>query len=102
MRRLRVLALGLVLILTGCEESAAPVVEPGGLALVGGQLIDGTGSAPVVDSVIVIRDGRIESAGSRDTTAVPAGAEVIDVTGKTIIPGLVNLHVHYRGGPEDI
>ena len=102
MRRLCVVAVGLALALTGCGESTAPVVEPGGLALVGGQLIDGTGSAPVADSVIVIRDGRIESAGSRDTTAVPAGAEVIDVTGKTIIPDLVNLHVHYRGGPEDI
>ena len=102
MRRLRALALGLGLILTGCGESGAPVVEPGGLALVGGKLIDGTGSEPVADSVVVIRDGRIEGAGSRDATAVPAGAEVIDVTGKTIIPGLVNLHVHYRGGPEDI
>ena len=102
MRRLRVLALGLALAVTGCAESEAPVVEPGRLALVGGQLIDGTGSAPVADSVVVIRDGRIENAGSRDATAVPAGAEVIDVTGKTIIPGLVNLHVHYRGGPEDI
>ena len=102
MRRLCVVAIGLAVALTGCGERAAPVVEPGGLALVGGQLIDGTGSAPVADSVIVIRDGRIESAGPRDTTAVPAGAEVIDVIGKTIIPGLVNLHVHYRGGPEDI
>ena len=102
MRRLRVAAFGLALVLTGCGESAAPVVEPGGLALVGGQLIDGTGSAPVADSIVVIRDGRIASAGSRDATAVPAGAEVIDVTGKTLIPGLVNLHVHYRGGSEDI
>ena len=102
MRRLCVVAIGLAVALTGCGERAAPVVEPGGLALVGGQLIDGTGSPPVADSVIVIRDGRIESAGPRDTTAVPAGAEVIDVIGKTIIPGLVNLHVHYRGGPEDI
>ena len=102
MRRLHVLALGLALILAGCGEGSAPVVEPGGLVLVGGQLIDGTGSAPVADSVVVIRDGRIESAGGRDATAVPAGAEVIDVTGKTIIPGLVNLHVHYRGAPEDI
>ena len=102
MRRLRVLALGLALVPTGCGETGAPVVEPGGLALVGGKLIDGTGSAPVADAVVVIRDGRIASAGSRETTAVPAGAEVIDVTGKTIIPGLVNLHVHYRGGPEDI
>ena len=102
MRPCRVFALGLVLILSGCGESAAPVVQHGGLALVGGQLIDGTGSAPVTDSVVVIRNGRLESAGTRDATAVPAGAEVIDVTGKTIIPGLVNLHVHYRGGPEDI
>jgi len=102
MKQLCVLALGLILILTGCGEITAPIAEPGGLALVGGQLIDGTGSAPVADSVVVIRDGRIEGAGPRDATAIPAGAEVIDVTGKTIIPGLVNLHVHYRGGPEDI
>ena len=102
MRRWRVFVLGLVLILPGCKESAAPVVQHDGLVLVGGKLIDGTGSAPVTDSVVVIRDGRIETTGTRDATAVPADAEVIDVTGKTIIPGLVNLHVHYRGGPEDI
>ena len=102
MRRWRVFALGLVLILPGCKESAAPVVQHGELALVGGKLIDGTGSTPVTDSVVVIRDGRIETTGTRDATAVPADAEVIDVTGKTIIPGLVNLHVHYRGGPADI
>ena len=102
MRRLHVAALGMAFALTGCGESAAPVVETGGVALVGGQLIDGTGSAPVADSVVVIRDGRIESAGTREAIAVPTGAEVIDVTGKTIIPGLVNLHVHYRDGAEEI
>ena len=102
MRRLRVLGAGLALILTGCGENAVLEVEPGGLALVGGQLIDGTGAPPVADSVVVIRDGRIESAGPRGTTPVPAGAETLDVTGKTIIPGLVNLHVHYREGPEEI
>ena len=102
MRRLRLSVLGLVLVFAGCGEGGAPVIEPGGLALVGARLIDGTGSAPIEDSVVVIRDGRIENAGARDATAVPAGAEVIDVTGKTIIPGLVNLHVHYRDGPEEI
>ncbi len=102
MKRLSVLALGIGVVAMGCVEAQAPVEEPGGIALVGGQLIDGTGSDPVADSVVVIRDGRIVSAGTREATPVPTGAEVIDATGKTIIPGLVNLHVHYRGGPEAI
>ena len=102
MKQLQVFTLCLVLMLTGCEGSPPPVVESGSLALIGGQLIDGTGSAPIADSIVVIQDGRIESAGSRATTPVPSGAEVIDLTDKTIIPGLVNLHVHYRGDPENI
>ena len=109
MRRFRLLGAGLLaLVLTGCGEGAVPGEqpvpdgEPGGLVLVGGQLIDGTGAPPVADSVVVIRDGRIVSAGSRDTAPEPDGAETLDVTGKTIIPGLVNLHVHYRDGPEEI
>ena len=106
MKRLHLLAAGLALILAGCggaapDENATPE-EAGGLALVGAQLIDATGAPPVADSVVVVRDGRIVSAGPRDTTPVPAGAETLDVTGKTIMPGLVNLHVHYREGPEEI
>ena len=108
MRRLGLLGAGLALMLVGCGDSSAPgggavpEAEPGGLALVGGQLIDGTGAPPVADSVVVIRDGRIESAGPRDTTAIPDGAETLDMTGKSIMPGLVNLHVHYREGPAEI
>jgi imidazolonepropionase-like amidohydrolase len=106
MKRLHLPAAGLALILAGCggaapEDGAAPA-EAGALALVGAQLIDATGAPPVADSVVVVRDGRIVSAGPRDTTPVPAGAETLDVTGKTIMPGLVNLHVHYREGPEEI
>ena len=101
MKRLHLPAAGLALILTGCGEAPAPEGE-GALALVGAQLIDATGAPPVADSVVVVRDGRIESAGPRDATPVPEGAETLDVTGKTIIPGLVNLHVHYREGPEEL
>ena len=106
MKRLQLPAAGLALVLAGCGEGAAPGESPaesvGGLALVGARLIDATGAPPVADSVVVVRDGRIADAGPRATTPVPAGAEVVDVSGKTIIPGLVNLHVHYRGGPEEI
>ncbi len=103
MKRLHLPAAGLALILAGCGQPAAPEAEaPGALALVGAQLIDATGAPPVADSVVVVRDGRIVSAGPRDTTPVPDGAETLDLTGKTIIPGLVNLHVHYREGPEEI
>ena len=105
MKRLQLLAAGLALILTGCGGPAAPGESPdgaGALALVGAQLIDATGAPPVADAVVVVRDGRIVSAGPRDTTPVPDGAETLDLTGKTIVPGLVNLHVHYREGPEEI
>ncbi len=106
MKRLHLTAAGLALILTGCggaapDETAAPD-GAGALALVGAQLIDATGAPPVADSVVVVRDGRIESAGPRDATPVPEGAETLDVSGQTIIPGLVNLHVHYREGPEEM
>ena len=101
MKRLHLLAAGLALTLTGCGE-APPPEGAGAVALVGAQLIDATGAPPVADSVVVVRDGRIESAGARDTTPVPEGAETVDLSGKTIIPGLVNLHVHYREGPEEL
>ena len=106
MKRLHLTAAGLALILTGCggaapDETAAPD-GAGALALVGAQLIDATGAPPVADSVVVVRDGRIVSAGPRDATPVPEGAETLDVSGKTIMPGLVNLHVHYREGPEEM
>ena len=106
MKRLHLPAVGLAVILAACG-GAAPDQDPapegaGALALVGAQLIDATGAPPVADSVVVVRDGRIESAGPRDSTAVPDGAETLDLTGKTIMPGLVNLHVHYREGPAEM
>ena len=83
--------------LATCGETPSPPAEPGGLAIVGAQLIDGAGGDPLADSVVVIRDGRIVAAGPRETTETPAGAEVVDAGGKTIIPGLVDMHAHYGG-----
>jgi imidazolonepropionase-like amidohydrolase len=61
-------------------------------AWVGARIIDGTGKPAIENATLVIRDGHIEAVGKR--VKVPAGAERIDATGKTIIPGLINAHGH--------
>ena len=64
-------------------------------ALVGANLIDGTGSPVIPDGAVLIGDdGRIEDVGPRQAVAVPAGAEVIDATGMTLLPGLIDCHDH--------
>ena len=66
------------------------------LVIEGATLIDGTGRAAVADSVIVIRDGRFQAVGRRGEVSVPQGADVIDAKGKTVLPGLIDGHCHYR------
>lgn len=74
----------------------APAAEPPPpRALVGGTLIDGTGGAPVTDSVVLLREGKVECAGSRAACPVPAGIEVMDVAGRFLTPGLIDAHVHF-------
>src|SRR5690606_24098433 len=72
------------------------------LALIGGSLIDGTGSPPVRDSVVLIRGGRIEGVGTVDSLPVPNGYEAVSTEGMTVLPGLWDLHVHlmYAGHPN--
>ena len=62
-------------------------------ALVGARVIDGRGQV-IEQGAIVIGEGRILAVGPAATTTVPAGAERVDVTGATIIPGLINAHGH--------
>jgi imidazolonepropionase-like amidohydrolase len=66
------------------------------LAIVGGALIDGTGRAPVADSAVVIEKGRIVAAGARSSVKIPHGATKIDARGKTILPGLWDIHAHFE------
>ncbi|HXL49350.1 MAG TPA: amidohydrolase family protein [Xanthobacteraceae bacterium] len=63
-------------------------------ALRGARVIDGRGGAPIDNAVIVVRDGRIVAIGPSAATAVPPDAQVVDYTGKAIIPGLVSDHSH--------
>jgi imidazolonepropionase-like amidohydrolase len=64
--------------------------------LLGGTLIDGNGNVPLRDACVVIREDRIVEVGSRTEIQPPENAKVIDVTGKFIIPGLIDIHVHYH------
>jgi imidazolonepropionase-like amidohydrolase len=62
--------------------------------VVGGMLIDGHGGAPIHHSVILIENDTIKAIGTVSTLEVPAGAKVIDARGKTVMPGLIDLHSH--------
>ena len=69
------------------------------VALTHATVIDGTGVAPRSDQTILLRDGRIERVAASSSVSIPAAAKVLDLTGHTIIPGLVALHEHtYLGG----
>jgi hypothetical protein len=63
--------------------------------LVGGTLIDGTGAPPINDSIVVINDEYIVAVGKRDEIPIPERSEVYDITGKTIMPGLIDSHCHF-------
>ena len=68
-------------------------------ALVGGRVIDGTGAAPIEDATVLVRHGRIAAAGPRAAVAIPSGVPTVDVQGKSILPGLWDMHAHV-GQPE--
>lgn len=74
--------------------AAPPSESSRSVALVNGTLFDGTGAAPVPDGVLLVRDGRIAAAGTKTAVRIPDGARVIDVRGGTILPGIINTHVH--------
>ena len=81
-------------------SAQAPASQAQVLAIRAGTLFDGTGEGTVSDVTILVRDGRITEVGRGVT--VPAGAEHIDLSGWTVMPGFIDLHTHITGGPEDL
>jgi imidazolonepropionase-like amidohydrolase len=63
-------------------------------AFVGARIFDGTGKAAIEKGTIVVVDGRITAVGPSDRVRAPKEARTIDVSGKTITPGLINAHGH--------
>lgn len=71
----------------------------GKIAFKGGLLIDGTGREPVKDSLVLVNDKKIEYAGP--SKKIEEGYKVVDITGKTIMPGLIDSHLHFSGNLTD-
>ena len=69
------------------------------IALKGGLLIDGTGAAAVKDSLVLVDNGKITYAGPGK--AVPKGYHITDISGKTVMPGLIDAHLHFSGNLTD-
>jgi imidazolonepropionase-like amidohydrolase len=71
-----------------------PSLFTGPVALVHGRLVDGTGADPVPDATLVIEGETITAVGRASEVEIPRGMRVIDLRGATILPGLINTHVH--------
>jgi imidazolonepropionase-like amidohydrolase len=80
------------------ETASAVLPQPARLiAITGGTVIDVTGKrAPLAKSTIVIADGKISAVGPSSRVKVPEGATVVNASGKTIIPGLWDMHAHFE------
>lgn len=89
---LKVSLLLFVLLAISCKST--DTVKSDYTALSGATIIDGSGSDPVENGVLLMQDGKITAVGPKDEVSVPEGATVIDVKGKTIMPGIINGHGH--------
>ena len=96
-------AISLLLLLAGAasaQNAFTPGIKPflsvdaPVVALLHVRVIDGTGAAPAEDQTLVIDRGKIAAVGPFASTETPAGAQVLDLGGATVIPGLVGMHEH--------
>jgi imidazolonepropionase-like amidohydrolase len=88
MAPIRTLILGSALLLP------TPALAAGWTAIIGATVWDGTGSAPIPDATVLIKDDRIHRVGPRDSVRIPKDATVQDHSGRFIVPGLIDSHVH--------
>ena len=72
------------------------------IALVGGRVVTMKGDAVIENGVVVVENNRIIAVGPRGSTSVPADAKVVNVAGKTVMPGIVDVHWHGAFGTEEI
>src|SRR3989442_59674 len=85
----------LCLALTVVPSLRADVLKAEVRVLRGFSLIDGTGKAPAQNSAMIVDAGRITWIGPASSLKAPTGAEVVDLTGRFVMPGIVDLHGHF-------
>lgn len=94
MNRKTATALTIALIFLACFSLDLEAKKATTIAFVGATLIDGTGAAPVKNTVVIIEGNKIKAVGPKSKVKIPEKAKVIDVSGKYILPGFIDLHVH--------
>lgn len=92
--RFRIAGLSLVMILASVPAASLNAQDVS-LAIVGGRLIDGYGGPSLHDSVVLIAGKHIRAVGTESEITIPNGTPVIDADGRTVMPGMIDLHVHF-------
>jgi imidazolonepropionase-like amidohydrolase len=79
---------------TACSSHPEQFIRPlsSAVALVHARVIDGNGGPAMTDRTVIIRDGRISAVAADGAVRIPDGATTLDMTGRTVIPGLVGMH----------
>ncbi len=88
---------GFAVLLAGCTIVSMCVAATASAevrALIGATVVDLDGRSPIADAVVVTDGDRIAAVGTAGDVRIPAQAEIIDLTGTWLIPGLMNMHVH--------
>lgn len=79
-----------------------PAKADGAIAIVGGKVIDGLGGDPIEKGTVVIEGDRITAVGKDAAIRVPRGARIADAAGRTVLPGIIDCHVHSTYRARDI
>jgi imidazolonepropionase-like amidohydrolase len=83
------------------ETTQAPAAGPMATVFEGARVIVGDGSAPIDNGTLVVRDSRIVAVGPTGQVQVPEGAMRVDLAGKTVMPAILDAHVHLRSQMRD-
>ena len=83
--------------IAGVIEAQEVRPAPGAIVLRAARIIDGSGSAPIANGVVVVHGNRITAVGRSGSVTVPAGAQMIDLGDATLLPGFIDAHTHISG-----